>query len=91
MTAGWLAFDAPTRARLGVIAAVKRDCFGEPIKVGVAHEPVLAALARGPMRACQLAARLSVRRFALAMTLASLAARGAVVEDGEGFFARVSG
>lgn len=88
MSLGWLAFDAATRDALKWIEAFGVDRFGEPLRVSIAREPILQALARKPMRACQLAARLGVRRYTLAMALEGLIVQALVARDDEGFYWR---
>lgn len=90
MTAGWLAFDENTRRELSRIERAGIDRFGEPLRIVVADGPILAELARAPMRAPQLAARLNVRRFALAIALEALIVRALVHRDDEAFFWRAA-
>ncbi len=85
MTAGWLAFDPDTQARLRELAKRPVDVFGEAIDLKAKDEPILACLAQRPMRAAQIAARLRVRRWELSMAIESLIVRGLIVRDAEAF------
>jgi hypothetical protein len=89
-TQGLNAFDADTLAALEAITARGVDRFGEPLfpSRAVSHERVVTCLEQqGPMRLAHIAARLCVRRDAVAEVCDRLERGHVIKRDDEAFFA----